>query len=131
MKKIFKGRSEKGKVTLYDQKSYDLLVWSLNGKDVELTIGKPAKKRSGQENRYYWGVVIKILSEYTGYSDDEMHDALRMMFLIDRSGKLPILRSTASLTVAEFEDYMSKVRAWASMELSCYVPEPNEVDYGK
>lgn len=129
MKKIFKGKVEKGKVVLLDEQSYNLLVWSLNKKEIELTIGKPQRKRSNQENRYYWGVVIKILSEYTGYEETEMHDALRLQFLLDREGKLPTLRSTTALTTIEFEKYMSDIREWASITLSCYVPEPNEVDY--
>lgn len=28
-----------------------------------------------------------------------------------------------------FENYLSKVRQWASQELNVYVPEPNECDY--
>jgi len=129
VKKVFKGKVDNGRIVLKDPKKYSLVVWSLNNKDIELTVGKPSKTRSNQENRYYWGVVIKILSDETGYSDNEMHDALRMLFLLDRERKVPTLISTTSLSTVQFEEYMSKVRAWASSDLDVYIPEPNEVDF--
>ena len=128
MKKIFRGKVEKGKVVLDEQEKYNLLVWSLNGKDVELTIWRPENKRSNQQNRYYRGVVIPILCESTGYDENEMHDALRMLFLRDDSGKIPTLRSTTELTTVTWEEYMSKVRIWASAELQTYIPEPREME---
>lgn len=117
----------KGKLLLEDREYFDNHIRSLDG-DVQVIVRKPIKQRSNQENRYYWGVVVKLLSEHTGYSDDEMHDALRMLFLKDHAEGLPTLKSTASLSTVDFEDYMSKVRQWASQELQVYVPEPNEVE---
>ena len=98
MKKIFKGKVEKCKTVLYDQRGYDLLVASLNGKEIEITLGKPSKQRSNQENRYYWGVVIKLISEHTGYTADESHDAMRIKFLRNNDGKLITLKSTTKLS---------------------------------
>ena len=129
MKKIFRGKVEKCKVVLHDQRGYDLFVASLNSKDIEITIGRPSKTRSNQENRYYWGVVIKLLSELTGYTNDEIHDAMRMKFLINRDGKVVTLKSTKNLTTIQFEEYMTKIRQWANSELDCYIPEPNEVEF--
>jgi len=110
MKKLFRGKVEKCKVVLDDQRGYDLLVASLNGKDVEITLGRHSKQRSNPENRYYWGVVIKLISEYTGYTANESHDAMRMKFLINHDGKLETLKSTTRLSTVEFEEYMSSIR---------------------
>lgn len=129
MKKLFKGKATKGKVVLNDQQTFNLLVWSLEGKEIEMTIGKPSKPRSNQENRYYWGVCIKILCEHTGYTPDEMHDSLRMLFLRDEGRQVPTLKSTAGLSTVSFEKYMSRIREWASCEMSVYIPEPGEVEY--
>ena len=101
----------------------------LEGKDAEVIIRVPKKGRSNPQNRYMWGVVYSLLSEVTGYTTEEIHDAMRMLFLLDRDRKVPTLRSTTALTTVEMEEYLSKIRAWASMNLSCYVPAPNEVDY--
>ena len=130
MKKIFKARVEKGKLVFDDEKSFSLIVWSLNGKEVSVTVAKPTRPRSGQQNRYYHGVVVPILSENCGYSNEEMHDALRMKFLCDNVAcTLPRIKSTTELTTFEFEDYMSRIRIWASADLGCYVPVPNECEY--
>jgi len=44
-------------------------------------IKKWNRNRSADQNEYYHGVVVKILSEHTGFETDEMHDILRGMFL--------------------------------------------------
>ena len=128
MNPVFFGRVEKGKLVLKLQDRFNDYLRSLEGQEVQVVVGKPRKPRSNQENRYYWGVVIKLLSEHTGYSEDEMHDALRMLFLTDKTSKMPTLKSTALLSTVEFEEYMSQIRMWASTELQVYVPEPNEVE---
>lgn len=94
------------------------------------------KDRSNQQNRYYWGVVLKALGDHTGYTPDEIHEFLKQNFLhrnyiriVTKKGtplKANIVRSTTDLTTTEFEDFMTKVRQWASLELSCWIPEPNE-----
>ena len=129
MNPIFLGRIDKGKLILPLQDQFDTYLLTLEGLEVEVIVRKPKKPRSKQENRYYWGVVIKLLSEATGYNQDEMHEALRMLFLVDRSDLIPTLKSTAFLTVEEFEEYLSTIRMWASQSLNCYIPLPNEVEY--
>ena len=128
MKRIFKAKVVKCKVVYNDTNAYNLAVAGLNGKDIEITIGRPVKRRSSPENRYYWAVPIKMLSDETGMSRDETHDALRLKFLRVQ-GKVETIRSTASLSVPEFEEYMSNIRRWASSFLDLYIPEPNEVEF--
>ncbi len=82
--------------------------------------------RSMNQNNYYWGVIIKILGEELGYRDEEMHDALRMKFLQEH-GKIETIKSTTGLNTKEFEEYLAKIREWASEELSIFLPLPNEV----
>jgi len=43
-------------------------------------------------------------------------------------GRYKYVRSTTSLSTVEWEDYMSKIRMWASSEHECYIPKPNQVD---
>lgn len=89
---------------------------------------KPKKPRSIEENKYYWGCPIQILSEFFGYEPEEMHEVLKYQFLQDRSGRFPRVKSTTELSTVEFEDYMSRIRRWASIEFSVYIPKPNEVE---
>lgn len=125
---IFCGKVEQGALTLDRPDKFKQYLLTLNKKAVHIVVRKIQKPRSKKENRYYWGVVIKLLCETTGYNDDEMHDALRMLFLRDIDKKIPTLRSTTSLTTVDFEEYLTKIREWAIQTLHCYIPEPNEVD---
>lgn len=129
MNPIFKGRVEKGKIILENQNRYLVQISKLEGKQVELILRKQKKQRSIAENSYYWGVVIEILKDHCGYDAEEMHEALKFKFL--RKGKegLETVVSTTKLSTAAFEDYLETIRIWASKELNCFIPLPNEVDY--
>jgi alkyl hydroperoxide reductase subunit AhpC len=126
MLKKFFGRVEKGKLILNEQDKFNLLVWSLSGKEVEVTLGKVKKTRSNQENKYMWSVPYQMIADETGMTPEEVHDAMRMKFLLDRSKKIPTIRSTTELTTVEFETYMSQLRQFGSEFLGIYIPEPNE-----
>lgn len=100
------------------------------GTQIQILIEKRKRIRSQQQNRYYWGCVIDLLCEGFGWLDpdgpEEMHEYLKMKFLAKQRGPITTSRSSASLTTIEFEEYMSLVRSWASLEHSIYIPEPNE-----
>ena len=104
--------------------------------EITVTIDKLRGKRSIQQNRYYFGVPIKLIAEHTGYTKDETHELLKYKFLTETiwlEGKatqvITVTKSTTDLTTVEMEEYLSEIRQWASLELSCYVPEPNETEY--
>jgi len=101
----------------------------------EVEIRKCKKKRSLNQNAYYHGVVIKIFSQESGYTTDEVHSLFGEMFLkIPLKDKITyngqtidmIVRSTTSLTTIEFENYMTQCRMFAGLQ-GFYIPEPNEV----
>lgn len=102
----------------------------LRGEEVEITIDKRRNRRSTLENNYYWGVVVEIISDWTGFTPEEAHDALREKFLSNYSKErgLSCIKSTAALTTVEFESYMSAIRQWAS-EQGVFIPLPNEQIY--
>jgi hypothetical protein len=99
----------------------------LNGKRVEVELEKWRASRSGNQNRYYWGVVVALVSEWTGYTPNEAHDMLRGLFLRKPGtpGIPDTIRSTTDLSTAEFEEYMTAVRIWAG-EHGVFIPQPNE-----
>jgi hypothetical protein len=105
----------------------------LIGQRVEVLVRLPKNKRSERQNRYYWGVVVQMLSEFTGHTPDEIHDHLKWRFLrvaADAANNRPLVtvRSTAALATAEFEKFLEDVRMWAGQALSVHIPLPNEVD---
>ena len=129
MNPIFLGTVKQGKLSFNNLQQFTDYLKSLGEKSVEIIVRKIIRIRSNNQNRYYWGVVVPLLVNATGYTTEEMHEALKMLFLKDLTRKIPTLRSTADLTTTEFEDYLGKVRMWAAQELSCVIPDPNEVDF--
>lgn len=99
------------------------------GKKVLLEIHKIKNVRSNSQNSYYWGVVIDILADYTGYTAEEMHNALKWKFLRKVNEKqIETVKSTTGLTTEEFGFYLEAIKNWASKELSVYIPDSNEFD---
>lgn len=96
-------------------------------------IKKFRKRRSNRANNYYWGVIVKILSEETGFFGDEIHELLKRKFLAYEkpnqiTGEIELFaRSTTSLDSLEAEVFYEQIRVWAISELSVYIPLPNEI----
>jgi hypothetical protein len=93
-----------------------------------LEIKEAKNKRSLQQNKYYWGVVVEIVAEHTGYNPHEAHQELAEMFLsyTHENGKR-FVESTTELNTLEFEKYTEKCRIWAASELQVTIPLPNEI----
>ena len=100
---------------------------------VEVTVEKYRKTRSGNQNRYFHGVIVKMISDETGYEVDEVKEMIRMLFLSYElkvgDEIVKVGRSTASLNTAEFEELNSQCRRWASQTIGLFLPEPGEIDY--
>lgn len=104
------------------------------GQDAFLIIKPYKDNRSDNQNRYYWGVVIKLLADELGYLPEEMHEVLKQKFLVSRIVKVgnteySIPDSSSTLNTTEFEDYLSQIRTWASQELELLIPQPNDIEY--
>ncbi len=103
---------------------------SLGDAPLELVVRKQKSQRSSRANRFYWGVVIHLLSEHTGYEPDEMHEALAFRFL--RIDDCPITgaprrQRTPKTNTAEFGDYLERCIRFAA-ELGVVIPEPTKVE---
>jgi len=111
--------------------AYKQRLLNLEGKYVNISPVIYRENRSSNQNAYYWGVVIKMIAEYCGYMPDDyesLSDELKRKFL-GTKGKLEIAKSSSALNTAEFEEYMSNIRMWASLELGLYIPLPHEADF--
>jgi len=129
MNKIHRGKVKKGKFKPNDPTAFILEFAKLEGREVEVTVQKKRKHRSGQQNKYYHGVVVALIAEELGYTPQEAHNALKVEFLTNNDGKLPRVGSTAELTTVEFLDFIAKVQQFASEELGIFIPDPTEVDF--
>lgn len=114
---VFKARVLTGGLLVLNRPAdYQRHVRSLAGKFVEVICRVQRQKRSSQANRFYWGHVLAELAEATGYTKDEVHEALKHRFLmVEGDGPLVKVRSTADLSVAEFSEYLERVMAFGAV----------------
>ena len=91
----------------------------------ECIIRKIKKQRSLNQNSYYWGIVIKIMSQELGYTDNEMHQVFASEFLMYINRDRKFIKSTTELSTIEFENYLENCRRLAS-EQGIFIPLPNE-----
>lgn len=121
---IFKFKSNR--VDIATKKIADFV----EGKDdwFVVEIQKSKQVRSLPQNKYYWGVVVKVVSQHTGYTSEETHQELARMFLSYENNRKLFVRSTTKLNTLEFEKYAESCRDWAKKEMDVYIPLPNEIN---
>lgn len=64
--------SEAGKIQMGEaqRRAMDRHLATLKGKPVIIAIKQERSTRSSQQNRYWWGVVVPLLAEHLGYTND-------------------------------------------------------------
>jgi predicted ATPase len=93
-------------------------------------------KRSNPLNRYYWGVVLPMiancLTDASGepITVEDAHEFCKIKFnaktVYTDLGFEVIPKSTASLSNADFLDYLTRVKQFVAEYFGVYIPEPNE-----
>ncbi len=113
-------------------------IKSFEGMDVQFTISKRRKRRSGDQNAYYWGVVVNMvrdgMQEVWGehVSLEESHHILKFQCnyeerVNEATGEIiKIPKTTTELSTAEFEEYLERCRRFAQEWLQVIIPLPNE-----
>lgn len=91
-----------------------------------------SKLRSSSENRYFHGVVLPILEDYTGHTADQLKVILKKKFgwmtntfFEDQVYEVPM--SSADMSTADFEKFMSQIRMWGDT-IGVFIPEPNSIN---
>lgn len=130
----FKAKLEKGKLRIHQKDLFDMYLCSLpKDKELEVVVKVWRQNRSNNQNRYLFGVVYKIISEHLGYTDLELHEIFKAMFLseeVEFQGEtLTIVKSSTKLNTAEMEEFISRIRNWAAFEHKLTIPLPNEIEY--
>ena len=120
----FKGIVKDKKLLLFDKDLFTKYLGSLEGKDIQVLIKKYRKNRSPKQNSYYWVCLTHIGNEI-GEDPEDLHQTFKAMFLVDRSKRIPIVRSTTTLNTAEFFDYMEKI-ARRVAQIDIVLPNPDD-----
>lgn len=125
-----------GKLVLDDSYAFKTAMWRMkDGARVTVSVEAEKDRRSAAANRYYWGVVIKLIAEETGQDAQDIHDDLRDRFLRKtityedkRSGQVrerEFARGSSGLTVNEFYEFVEQARLFAAEFFGMRIPEPD------
>jgi len=126
-----------GKLATEVIRSLSTAISNLDGEIIKIVIEKAKKKRSVNQNSYYWGVIIQeVLLMFREAGNDvdaeEVHSYLKehvgklTKVVVDPEGnKESVLQSTTRLSTKEFEDYLERIRAWAA-GFGIVIPLPKE-----
>jgi len=111
--------------------------------DVVLII-KPRAKRSSEQNRYYWGVVVHEITIRLRELGNEVTPEMVHEYLKARFNKttvyakddefLEMAMSTTELNKEEFSEYVEAIKRWAADIIGIYIPDPGiqtELKFGE
>jgi hypothetical protein len=135
---VFGGDIRAGaQLLLDDRAAFRRTLTRLEGKRVELVVRLPRRRRTGQQNRYYFGVVLALLAEACGEDFDTkeereaFHDAVAFKFLQIANHPVtgaPRRLRTPAMDTQEFWAYVERVRRWAAETFALVIPDPGQVD---
>lgn len=114
------------KLILNNKEQFNKQLIELEGKDVVIKIIERNNKRTNDQNSLFWN-WIKILSDYTGYTKEEMKEMVCYKFLkrerVDNEGYTETyLQGTSTLSKKEFNEFMNEVSMWSNTTLNITLP---------
>lgn len=125
-----------GRLNLRNRKALAKRLASWKDGEVTVRIERAHATRSLPQNAWYWGCILALLSEHTGYTVDEMHDVCKAKFIPKRlalqdgngeiQGEYVIGGTTTRLNKIQFGEYCEAIRSWAAQDLGCVIPDPHE-----
>lgn len=125
MKIIILGRVKNGEIQLQRFFQNDLKKWE--GKNIEIT--KVESSKTQQQLGYLFGVVFKIISEYTGFTVEETYQVYKRKYLRyhkEYKGKIyKFNKGLSQCKVSEAAEFIDKVIIHAQTDLGLIIPEPS------
>ena len=125
----FTGKVIDGKIDFFSGQKVYLENWlrTLEGEKVVLTVKKWHGQRTQPQNSYLHGVVFKLIADHTGYTLEEIKDAMKDKFAsrIDGLG-LKIVEPTHKMNTQRMGEFIEDICRFAATELDIYIPPPGE-----
>jgi hypothetical protein len=115
------------------------------GREVSITIERWRKKRSNEQNAYWWGVIVPIFQDCfreagMARNKEQTHQLITDL-IIQKYGDSVILqesvlegevfqekRGTSDLSTSEFMELVNEAQMFASEVFDIAIPDPNQVE---
>lgn len=98
----------------------------LLGQDARIEIKKHRDAKSPQQNKYLYA-CFKVLSDYSGYTIEEIKQILKTMssVMVREKGGHVFFRSISELDSKEMTTFIDEVRQFG-LDQDCYIFSPDE-----
>jgi hypothetical protein len=113
-------------------------IQTFEGKQIVIKIEKAKKKRSTQQNRFYYGVIIPIVQnclKEAGHimTNESTHDLIKLKFLKetlfvneDTGEVIERIKSTTELSTSQFMDLLARINNFTFEYFGVSLPSPND-----
>ena len=113
-------------------------IATFEGKQIVIKIEKFKKKRSTQQNRFYFGIVIPIVQnclKEAGHimTNESTHDLIKLKFLKETlfvnetTGEvIERIKSTTELSTSQFMDLLAEINNFTFEYFGVSLPSPND-----
>ncbi len=127
-------RDGKKVLTIKNPEMWGKFLSNFNEEDIlDIRVTRWKENRSEKQNGYYWAVVVKMISEHTGFDMDETHEVLKRKFLgyikEYKGERFWFVKSTTALKTDEFSEYVENCRRFAATDLQVVIPDPYGDNY--
>jgi hypothetical protein len=129
----FLATNEGGKITFDDSIHLRAALGALP-KRISVTIERERIVRTTNQNARYWSLIVPLVAECWSLkrempiSNDMAHYALKCAFIgVEETPLGPVPKSSRTLTVPEFAEYMEKIEAYLAQEFGLAVLPSSEV----
>lgn len=138
----FNATYKKGNTVLDHKEAYDKYCQAnfKEGDRITIVVKKYRRTRStgapgekGNQNGYYWTVVLPIISQETGHTVDELHLIYKELYAPKKRYTMPngkqvvIDKSGSETNTLEFYEYVERIRADAA-EMGIVIPDPQKTE---
>lgn len=125
--------NEKGQLTPKEVGRWAGYLARLRGKHVEVTVRPERKRRSLNQNSWYWVAIVPAVQEFLSegrafpLSEDQTHTILKSAFIgVEDTALGPVACESKTLTTEQFSTYCEQIRAHAASEWGLLIPGPDE-----
>lgn len=139
----FLSKIENGKLSFLNENKVKSFISSMEGRDVVINIKKHKKNRSNAQNRWYWGVALKKITEdlynIQGelFTKEEIHAYHKAVVTSSKFNTLNVLGhevivfndiSTKSMNTIQFNNFKQSIQNhWAIRNID--IPDPQEENF--
>jgi hypothetical protein len=120
------GFVRRGRLEMRNRKTVTAQLRRMKDCEVVITIEPRKAARSQLQNRYYWGVVVDLISQHTGYSPEELHELLKAKFL---PKKLSVCNGIGEIqgefVIGGSTTKLNTIKQWAAESLDVVIPDPD------